>query len=62
MKVAAIYLDGQIIYRGSQSPVHEWKKERRLDLTSRLSPGVHELYIAGQNQVVYNLLCKFIRA
>lgn len=49
MKVAAIYLDGQIIYRGSQSLVHEWKKERRLDLTSGLSPGVHELYVAVQN-------------
>jgi hypothetical protein len=46
MKVAEIRLDGQIIYKADQSLTQEWKKKRQIDLTSVLTPGVHELYVA----------------
>ena len=50
MKVANIWLDGQVILRADSSIVHEWRKKRHIDLTSRLTPGVHELHIAVENQ------------
>jgi len=50
MKLAEIRLDDQVLYKETSFPVHEWKKVRRINLTSKLTSGVHELRIAVQNQ------------
>jgi len=50
MKLAGVILDGKLISPFHSSVLNEWKKVRCLDLRSMLSPGVHEIRIAVQNQ------------
>lgn len=50
MKRADVMLDGKIIFTPDPSCVNEWKEVRCLSLSSRLSPGAHEIRIAVQNQ------------
>lgn len=49
LKSAAVYLDGQLIL-GPQKNLADWKSARQVDLTDRLSSGVHELKVTVLNE------------
>jgi len=50
MKVAGILLDGKSISAPDPSLANNWKQIRCLDLSSKLSPGFHEIRFVVQNQ------------
>jgi hypothetical protein len=50
MKLAGVLLNGKSISAPDPSLTNNWKQIRCLDLSSRLSPGFHEIRIVVQNQ------------
>jgi hypothetical protein len=50
LKFIDIWFDDQLIFQTDSSLVHEWKKDRCVDLISVLTPGVHDLRIVVKNQ------------
>ena len=49
MKQAAIVLDNQVLYK-TGSHLNEWKKVYHIDLSSALTPGIHDLRIEVLNK------------